>query len=100
MFDIGSFELILILVLGLIILGPEQLKQLAKYIGGALSKIKKLSNEIQSDISDELKDNDLSKSYDAIKVDMENIAEDIKDIDVDIDMDDIKLSDDLKSNKK
>ena len=52
MFGIGVPELMVILVIALIVLGPSRLPDVAKAVGRALAEFRKAT----SDISDELKD--------------------------------------------
>lgn len=54
MFDIGFWELGLIGVIALIVVGPERLPGLARNIGGWIGKGKRLINSVQSDINREI----------------------------------------------
>lgn len=48
---IGTGELILILAIALIVVGPGKLPDLGKALGKSISEFKKFSNEIKEDIS-------------------------------------------------
>lgn len=50
MFGIGFTELLLILVIALIVLGPEKLPDLAKALGRAFAEFKKASEELKKSI--------------------------------------------------
>jgi len=54
MFDIGFWELCLIAVMGLIILGPERLPVALKKVAGIIRKIKMLSRNLTQEIEKEL----------------------------------------------
>ncbi len=48
---IGTGELILILAIALIVVGPGKLPEVGKALGKSISEFKKFSNEIKEDIS-------------------------------------------------
>ena len=53
---IGTLEVVVILVIALIVVGPNKLPELGKSLGKALSEFRKFSNEIKEDLSLEDKD--------------------------------------------
>jgi sec-independent protein translocase protein TatA len=53
MFGIGTPELVIILVIALIVMGPQKLPELAKSLGKGLSEFKKASNDLRSKIEEE-----------------------------------------------
>lgn len=68
MFGIGMPELLLILAVALIVLGPKKLPELARSLGKGLAELKKSTEELKGNLSvgDELKDvqKDLSNIID------------------------------------
>ncbi|RTE64244.1 twin-arginine translocase subunit TatB [Amphritea opalescens] len=55
MFDIGFAELLIIAVVGLVVLGPEKLPIAVRTVGLWVSKAKRTLSGIQSEISEELR---------------------------------------------
>jgi len=54
MFDIGFWELAIIGVVALLVIGPERLPSVAKTVGQWMGKTKQFVNHVQSDIKQEL----------------------------------------------
>jgi len=55
MFDIGFAELLIIAIVGLVVLGPEKLPVAVRTVGLWVSKAKRTLSSIQSEISEELR---------------------------------------------
>jgi len=55
MFDIGFWELLLISVIGLVVLGPERLPVAIRTIKGWISGVKSFSNSVKTELSEELR---------------------------------------------
>lgn len=63
MFGIGTWELILILALALLILGPSKMPEVARNVGRTLAKLRQAADEVKREIH-----------LDEIKNEIENIA--------------------------
>jgi len=50
--QIGWFEILIIVVLAILIIGPKDVPIVLKKIGGWMSSIRKYFNEIQKDVTD------------------------------------------------
>jgi sec-independent protein translocase protein TatB len=70
MIDVGFWEVAMIGVLALIILGPERLPGVARTAGVWMGKARRMMNEIKSDIKSELNEADLDE--------LKNIRDDIQ----------------------
>ena len=61
MFGIGFPELLLIMALALIVLGPKRLPDLASALGRGLSEFKRASDELKQTFAEETKDHDFKR---------------------------------------
>lgn len=59
MFDIGFWELSIIAVMGLVVLGPERLPTAIRTIRAWVSNIKQFSNSVQTELKEELRVHEL-----------------------------------------
>jgi sec-independent protein translocase protein TatB len=77
MFGIGMPEMLLILAIALIVIGPKKLPDLAKSLGRAMREFKKATNELKEtmQVDDEL--SEVKKAFDGINEDVKN-AIDVK----------------------
>ena len=66
MFGIGMQELLLILVVALIILGPKKLPEVAKSLGKALNEFKRATNDIKESLEVDQSLKTVKKSFDAM----------------------------------
>ena len=61
MFDIGFWELSLIGIVGLLIIGPERMPAVARTVGKWVGRANRFIANVKDDINKELKDEDLKK---------------------------------------
>ena len=72
MFGIGMPELLLILAIALIVIGPKKLPDLAKSLGRTLREFKKATNEFKDTIQIDEDLKDVKKSFDDIGNDLKD----------------------------
>ena len=77
MFDFGFWELALVLIISLIILGPERLPTFASQLGSLIKKIKDFANSVKSNIENESRMNDLKKIIDKQKEELSEFEDTI-----------------------
>lgn len=61
MFGLGATEVIVILVLALIFIGPKKLPELAKGLGKGLREFQKAKDDIMTQVNDEASDEKLAE---------------------------------------
>ena len=62
MFDIGFWEIAIIGVVGLVVIGPERLPGVARTLGTWVGKTRRFINQVKTDVSSELKQEELRKA--------------------------------------
>lgn len=62
MFDIGFSELLLILVVALVVVGPERLPRLARTAGMYIGRMRRMVASVQADVQRELAAEDLKRT--------------------------------------
>ena len=68
MFDVGFWELVLVFVLGLLVLGPERLPRVARSVGQWVAQAKSVANRFQREIEREIAIQDLQARYERERV--------------------------------
>ena len=64
MFDIGFFELVLIAIVVLVIVGPERMPGFARKAGRMLGKFKRALSDVKQEINNEIKADELKEILD------------------------------------
>ena len=77
-FDFGLWEIAIIGIITLIVVGPEKMPALARKAGLYAGKFKKFITKIKTDINDELKADELKKQL-SIKSDDLSLSQTLKD---------------------
>ena len=86
MFDIGIWEIALILLVALLVVGPERLPGLARKLGLWINRARKIFSEVKGDVERELRMEELKHSLtqpDAVD-DMRKLADRVKAINADL----------------
>jgi len=67
MFGIGMPELLLLLAIALIVVGPKKLPELARALGRGIAEFKKATNELKESLETNTEFSELKKSFDEIQ---------------------------------
>lgn len=78
MFDIGFFELLVVGVVALLVLGPERLPVAARTCGLWLGRVRRSLTSIQSEIREELRMEELKRSTAIQKEELERELEEMR----------------------
>lgn len=62
MFDIGFWELVLVFVVALVVVGPERLPELARTLGLWIGKARHMVSEVKGEVERELRMDELKRS--------------------------------------
>lgn len=73
MFDIGFSEFFLIVVLGIIFLGPEKLPEVFKDVAKVVRKIKRMYNDATADIRKEIEIEEMKEDLQKYKETMDKV---------------------------
>ncbi len=77
MFGIGMPELILILAVALIVIGPKKLPDLARSLGKALGEFKKATNELKSSMGVDEELSDVKNAFDKMNTEVREIKDSV-----------------------
>lgn len=78
MFDIGFWELMLIGIMGLVVLGPERLPVAIRTVRGWISGVRKFSDTVKSELTEELRIHELHADLKkAEQSDMTNLSPEV-----------------------
>jgi len=86
MFDIGFSELFMIIVIALIVIGPERLPGVAKKVGRYVGKAKRTFESVKREVQSELETEELNKRLAEnnilkdTKKELTDISDELKDI--------------------
>jgi len=80
MFDIGFFELLLISIIGLVVLGPERLPVAIRTIRDWVGGIKRFSNSIKTELAEELNIQEVTDNLNkSEKLNLQNFSPEVTD---------------------
>ncbi|MCF6225424.1 MAG: Sec-independent protein translocase protein TatB [Xanthomonadales bacterium] len=78
MFDIGFTELALLMLIGLLVLGPERLPRVARTLGLYLRKARSAWGNVKQSIEAELDADELRKALSEVQEQTKSVGEDLK----------------------
>jgi sec-independent protein translocase protein TatB len=103
MFDVGFFELLLIGIIALLVVGPERLPKVTRTAGAWVGRATRFVTSVKQDIEREVQAEELKKAFEkgtATANPMHEIIEDTKKVFDDIKQETESVTDDLMDKKK
>ena len=79
MFELSFGEILLFTIVALIVLGPERLPTLARFLGRWMAKIQNLVSNVKAEISAEIAVDDLKQMRDEFQASAQTIRDDLRD---------------------
>ena len=79
MFELSFGEILLFTIVALIVLGPERLPALARFLGRWMAKIQNLVSNVKAEISAEIAVDDLKQMRDEFQASAQTIRDDLRD---------------------
>jgi len=86
MFDFGFWEMLMVVLVALIVVGPERLPSLARTAGFWVGKAKRMVNDVKAEIDQELAADELKKTLDkqSLMNDVYEVIEETKQVSQDL----------------
>ncbi len=78
MFDLGLWEVLVIFLIGLLILGPERMARTARVLGYWIGRARGAFNAAKSEVERELRIEDLRKAGDSIRKEVDGIGRQVE----------------------
>ncbi len=78
MFNIAFPELVVIVVVFLIVIGPDKLPKVAHTLGAMLGRMQRFMSEVKNDLDQELKNNDLHRLQEELKLQEDGLNEQLR----------------------
>ena len=96
MFDIGFFELMIIMGIAVVVIGPQNLPKLAKAIGKGWGEFQKTFSGLKQDVMDEAEGLKQTVNVDSLEQDISSATK--VDVDVNLSEMDLDISGDIKKD--
>jgi Tat protein translocase TatB subunit len=74
MFGIGTWEFMLVLIVGLMVLGPSKLPSIAKSLGRGYNEFKRASQELRDSLTESIEIDEIKESIDEAKHSFEDMV--------------------------
>jgi len=78
MFNIAFPELVVIVLVSLVVIGPDKLPKVAHTLGAMMGRMQRFMSDVKNDIDQELKNNDMLRLQEELKLQHEGLNEELR----------------------
>jgi len=97
MFDIGFFEIMILMAVAVVVIGPKNLPKLAKAIGKGWGEFQNTFNSLKQDVLDETENLKQNVNLDALEQDVTSATKIDVDVNLDVEAKDFQINDPNKN---
>jgi Tat protein translocase TatB subunit len=97
MFDIGFFEIMILMAIAVVVIGPKNLPKLAKAIGRGWGEFQSTFNSLKQDVLDETENLKQNVNLDALEQDVTSATKVDVDVNLDLEAKDFQINDPNKN---
>jgi sec-independent protein translocase protein TatB len=97
MFDIGFFEIMILMAIAVVVIGPQNLPKLAKAIGKGWGEFQNTFNSLKQDVLDETENLKQNVNLDALEQDVTSATKVDVDVNLDLEAKDFQINDPNKN---
>jgi Tat protein translocase TatB subunit len=97
MFDIGFFEIMILMAIAVVVIGPKNLPKLAKAIGKGWGEFQNTFNSLKQDVLDETENLKQNVNLDALEQDVTSATKIDVDVNLDLEAKDFQINDPNKN---
>ena len=97
MFDIGFFEIMILMAIAVVVIGPKNLPKLAKAIGRGWGEFQNTFNSLKQDVLDETENLKQNVNLDALEQDVTSATKIDVDVNLDLEAKDFQINDPNKN---
>ncbi len=97
MFDIGFFEIMILMAIAVVVIGPQNLPKLAKAIGRGWGEFQNTFNSLKQDVLDETESLKQNVNLDGLEQDVTSATKIDVDVNLDLDAKDFQINDPNKN---
>ncbi len=97
MFDIGFFEIMILMAIAVVVIGPKNLPKLAKAIGRGWGEFQNTFNSLKQEVLDETENLKQNVNLDALEQDVTSATKIDVDVNLDLEAKDFQINDPNKN---